>query len=95
METIKVDTFVVGVVCSETCKTTADCSHTLCDQTSTLSCNKNGICECILNDMSTYLLSYYCIFFREALSAIIVNFCYPYKLSDMIDALIKTCFCNL
>jgi hypothetical protein len=27
--------------------------------------------------------------FKGALSAKIVNFCYPYKLSDMIDALIK------
>ena len=26
---------------------------------------------------------------KGALSAKIVNFCYPYKLSDMIDALIK------
>ena len=26
---------------------------------------------------------------KRALSAIIVHFCYPYKLSDMIDALIK------
>ena len=26
---------------------------------------------------------------KGALSAIIVNFCYTYKLSDMIDALIK------
>jgi hypothetical protein len=29
------------------------------------------------------------ISFKGALSAKIVNFCYPYKLSDMIDALIK------
>jgi hypothetical protein len=27
--------------------------------------------------------------FKGELSAKIVNFCYPYKLSDMIDALIK------
>ena len=29
------------------------------------------------------------ISYKGALSAKIVNFCYPYKLSDMIDALIK------
>ena len=30
-----------------------------------------------------------CTFLNVALSAKIVNFCYPLKLSDMIDALIK------
>ena len=42
----------------------------------------------IFLDCSSYYL-------KGALSAKIVNFCYPKKLSDMIDALIKRFFFNL
>ena len=36
-----------------------------------------------------FCLTSFSLNFKGALSAKIVNFCYPYKLSDMIDALIK------